>query len=147
MKLQSFKYTLSLSALIVCLLLMACGGDNPPEPTSAEQVRALLTASEWRLQTVQVDGIDKTDIYAGLKLQFTANGFTAASGKAIWPASGTWSFTNDAATQLKRNDDVAVDIRSITSSELELELAWSDNTLGSGRVSSIAGKHVFVFTK
>lgn len=147
MKLQSFKYTLSLSALVVCMFLMACGGDNEPEPTPADQIRALLIASEWRLETVQVDGIDKTDVYSGLKLQFTTNGYTAISGKAIWPATGTWSFTDDAATKLKRNDGLEIDIISITTTKLELGLTWTETTIGSGRVGSVGGRHAFVFVK
>lgn len=147
MKLQSIKYTLSFTVLVACLFLIACGNDDPTEATPAEQVSALLVASEWRMQSVQVDGIDKSDVYSGLTLQFTANGFTSAAGQAIWPASGTWSFTDDAATKFKRDDGLEITISSITATQLDLELSWTETTLGSGRVSSVGGKHRFVFVK
>ncbi|MBX2915598.1 MAG: hypothetical protein KF856_10055 [Cyclobacteriaceae bacterium] len=147
MKLQLINKFLALATLVACIFLMACGGDEPTEPTPVEQVRALLIANEWRLQQVQVDGVDKTDVYSGLKLQFNTTGFTATSGKAIWPATGTWSFTDDTATKLKRNDGLEIRIKNITAAQLELELTWSETTLGTGRTSAIAGMHVFTFVK
>ncbi|MBX2896676.1 MAG: hypothetical protein KF763_14620 [Cyclobacteriaceae bacterium] len=147
MKLQLINKFLALATLVACIFLMACGGDEPTEPTPAEQVRALLITSEWRMQRVQVDGVDKTDVYNGLKLQFSTTGFTATSGKAIWPATGTWSFTDDTATKLKRNDGLEIRIKNITAAQLELELNWTTTTLGSGRVGSVAGTHVFTFVK
>ncbi|MBN8577551.1 MAG: hypothetical protein J0L66_11455 [Cytophagales bacterium] len=144
MKTQPHIYVLLILLLAATLLLAACKGGGEDEPTPADQVRNLLAASEWNLQSVQVDGVDKTATYSGLKIQFTGNSFTTVNGKAIWPASGTWSFTDDTATKIKRNDGLEMDIVNISTSNLQLQFTWNSSSLGAGRTTSVAGSHVLI---
>lgn len=128
------------------LLVSACGGDST-EPSASDKVRALLIAGEWPVQSVQVNGVDRTSVYTGLSLRFTQSSYSTTQGRAVWPGSGTWQFTDDSATTLLRNDGLEVRIGSITHTRLELELTWTQQTLGHGRIASVAGRHVFVFVK
>ncbi|MFM7487573.1 MAG: hypothetical protein ACKO13_11725, partial [Cytophagales bacterium] len=118
-----------------------------PTISKQDQVKAILTASPWKVNTVSVDGMDKTITYKDLGLTFTSTGFTSVSGAAIWPASGTWSFTSAEATAFKRDDGLEVTIQEATDTSLKLALTWNKTTLSSGKVESVSGAHVFSFKK
>ncbi len=127
----------------VMVHLSGCGGD--PAPSKQEEVTAKLTAATWEMQDVTVDGTDKTSVYEGLDISFTATGFTTTNGGAIWPATGTWSFTDANATAITRNDGLTVTLLEVTDTSLTLALTWSKTTLGPGRTGSVSGQHVFSF--
>ena len=112
-----------------------------------EEVTAALTSGAWKVKTVTVDNVDKTSSFKDLGLTFTATSFTSTNGGVIWPATGTFNFTDANATAIKRNDNLEVQVQEATTSSLKLGLTWTKTTLGSGRVESISGQHVFSFTK
>ena len=85
--------------------------------------------------------------YDGLKLSFNNGGFTSVNGRGVWPATGTWSFTDDSGKAFKRGDEALVDIVSISETNLTLSLDWAKTTVGPGRSLSVPGKHVFSMTK
>jgi hypothetical protein len=122
-----------------------CSGDK--KITRQEEVTAALTSGTWKVNMVTVDGVDKTSTYKDLTLTFTGNSFSSTNGGVIWPASGTYTFTDANASALKRNDNLEVQIQEAATSSLKLGLNWTKTTLGSGRVESFSGQHVFSFTK
>ena len=126
------------------------GGAADPAPAVAskqDEVKAKLTSPTWKMQSVTVDGTDKTSIYKDLSLKFSASGFTSTNGGAVWPASGTWTFTSAEATAIKRDDGLVVTLQEVTDTSLKLALTWSKTTLGPGRVESVSGQNVFSFGK
>ena len=131
--------------------LSSCGGASgdptPATPSKQDEVKAKLTFATWKMQSVTVDGTDKTSVYKDLSLKFTASGFTSTNGGVIWPVTGTWSFADADATAIKRDDGLEVKLQDITDTSLKLALTWSKTTLGPGRVGSISGQHVFSFGK
>jgi len=130
------------------LFVSGCKGKSEdPKPSKQDEVQAILISGNWRIQTVTVDGVDETDVYEGLTLRFTATNYTSTNGLPVWPASGTWVFTSDAATAFERNDGMLVEILEATPTSLKLGLAWDETTIGSGRASSVEGDHVFSFVK
>jgi hypothetical protein len=137
-----------LSALMITSLVVfsSCGGGGDPEPavTKKEEVTALLVGKSWKIKSVSVDNVDKTSMFTGLIVTFTSTGFTVTNPDPIWPATGTWSFTNNDATFIKRNDNLEMEIAA-TATELNVTLNWNKTTLGPGRVGSVSGRHVFVF--
>jgi hypothetical protein len=135
----------SVSFLAATLLLIGCGGDS--SPSASEVTTKQLTSSGWKISTVQVDGTDQTALFTNMTLSFTATNYATTKGGAVWPASGTWMFTDGTAKKIKRNDNLEVTIVEITDTSLKLSLSWAAGTFGSGRVSSIAGNHVFSFVK
>lgn len=142
------RFSLSVLALLSIGILSNCGSSNDaPTLSKQDQVKAILTASPWKVNTVSVDGVDKTITYKDLTLTFTNTGFTSVSGGPVWPASGTWNFTTADATAFKRDDGLEVTILEATATSLKLGLTWSKTTLGQGRTQSVSGAHVFNFRK
>lgn len=137
----------SILAVVAIGALSHCGGDEPTLPSKQDEVTKILTGSPWKINTVSVDGTDKTLTYKDLGLTFTETGFTSVDGEPVWPASGTWSFTSNEATAFTRNDGLIVTIQQANATSLKLALTWSKNTLGSGKTQSVSGAHVFSFGK
>src|SRR5436190_4270793 len=124
-------------AVIVGFAHLAACKKKDPAPSATSK----LTANNWVMQSVTVDGVDKTSLYAGLTIKFTATAFTTTNGGAVWPATGTWHWTNNEQTVFERNDGLPV-TAEVTDSTLKLSLVWAKNTLG-GKVQSVAGNHIF----
>jgi hypothetical protein len=137
-------FFIAVTALLVALA-SACSDSG--EQSEKEIVLKKLTSKTWVLNSVTVDGTDKSSTFAGLTLSFTPTGFTVANGNIIWPQESTWSFTDDTASSFIRNSDqVTVKILELTDTMMKLELIWSAATFGpGGRGESVSGKYVFVF--
>jgi hypothetical protein len=142
---MKLPYTLSILALFAINLFSSCKEPVTP-PTPEEITSALLTASgtTWKMQDVKVDGVDKSSLFTGLTLKFTAGSYSTTNGGPVWPASGTWTFTSDQATTIRRNDNIEVQVQ-VTATSLKLTLAWDKDTIGPGRTESVSGQHVFTF--
>lgn len=139
------RIAITLRAVILFTVPFISGCDSSEPQPETERVKELLTATEWKMQTVTVDGADQTSVYAGLRLSFTSSSYTATNGGAIWPASGTWSFADESGKMINRNDGLQLTVDEVTAIKLALKLSWSKTTLG--RVESVSGAHVFVFNK
>lgn len=149
----TFKLLMSLVILTTAVtVFQSCksGADDPGpgggDATEAEKVSALMKKGTWKLNSVTVDGVAK-NLYAGMTITFTQDGFTTTKADPVWPANGTWAFADNTAKAIVRNDQTTVTIESINDANMTLSLTWTKTTLGPGRVESIAGKHVFVFGK
>lgn len=149
MKKITIQFVQVLSVLSI-LFLSGCGSKSDPIPaveTDAAKNTKLLTAGTWSVQTVLVDGVDKTIVYKDLKLTFTATGFTSTGGGSVWPATGTWKFADDTGKVITRGDGLSINLTEVSSTKLVLALTWTKTTLDGGRVESVAGQHVFTFGK
>ena len=126
-------------ALILCL--SACDKEKvekkTPDPGSAS-----LT-SAWQVETVTVDGVDQTAIYAGFRIAFDAKTYTSINGSPIFAPSGTWVFANEAGTRVVLDGFLDTDIKFVTDDILELSLQWDQFTFEVGRTKSVWGRHVF----
>lgn len=144
---NTFKSVLGLCIVCGLFLIAGCDKSSPaPEPTEAEKVTTILKSGTWKIFTVTVDDT-QSDLYDNMTLSFTNSGYNTTNAAPVWPASGTWSFTNDSGKILKRDDGVLITIDAVTEDGLVLSLSWSKTTLGKGRTASVNGKHVFVFLK
>ncbi|HEY5691306.1 MAG TPA: hypothetical protein VIS49_07620 [Cyclobacteriaceae bacterium] len=143
------KYHTHLStalSIVTLFTLLSISGCNSYEPIIKVQVIKLLTAAPWNLSSVDVDGVDQTSVYNGLIITFSDDTFTSSNGGAVWPATGTWVFTDEQATAFERDDGLIVTIQEITETSLKLALTWNETTVGSGRTGSVSGNNVFSFT-
>ncbi len=150
MKTQPNRILILLFSFVSCICVISgCGGGGDPEPTvtKSEEVTKILSGGTWKLSTVMVDGVDQTNVYKGLTLNFTSTSITSSNGGLVWPANSTWKFTDDTATAIDRGDGIKVTISEVKSDKLSLVLTWSKTTLGSGRASSVKGQHTFSFGK
>lgn len=143
--------------VIVCVAMASvnfssCGskGDPSPNPTNntaeVERVAGLLKAGTWKIQSVMVDGTDRTSLFTGFTLTFSDLTYTPVNGGPVWFANSTWGFVGDGASSFVRTDTLVVGIGAISDSSLTLTLTWTKTTYVGGRGSSVAGKHTFVFT-
>ena len=147
--LKSFLSIIFLIAIVVVFDSCKGGGDDPGpgnNQSESDLVTGLLTASPWKIKSLTIDGVAK-NAYPNLVVTFTKTTFTSTGGVPVWPATGSWMFTDDTAKFFKRDDQTVVAIESIDQSNLTMSLTWSQTSLGPGRVSSVAGKHVFVMGK
>jgi hypothetical protein len=127
------------------LFMQGCKKDSAQPET--ERVKALLKSNAWKIQSVQVDNVDKTSLYAGFTLSFTDANYSTTKGGGLWPATGTWAFVDDTGKKIKRNDNLEITLVEVTETSLKLSFNWSKTTLGPGRVSSVAGNHIFNMVK
>ena len=151
--------------LTLCIAFMNCGGDspqpNPPvEPTAEEIMTEALTTGggSWGLgagSTVVVtkgtNQIDVTeDLFNGFSITFSETGYTTTGTSPVWARTDSWLFkSNTEGTVLIRNSDgKEVTIKSISATELQLELYWDQNTNEEGgRTQSTMGTHLFTLKK
>jgi hypothetical protein len=131
------------SLLWLILALSACSEGGDPAPlTESEKVTQVMTKGTWKAKTVMVDGVNETSVYAGLELTFTPTSYTSKNGGSVWPASGTWRFTDETGTTIERSDGTVIGVLEATDSQLVLALTWDKTTLEPGRAESIEGQHV-----
>ena len=124
--------------------LSSCKGDEAP--SAQDLVKSKLTSATWKIQSVKVDGVDQTSVYTGFTLTVTDGNFTTVNGGPAWPASGTWTFTSNDGSRVKRDDGTEIDVE-ITETTLKLTFEWATTTIGSGRSLSVKGKNVFTLTQ
>jgi hypothetical protein len=144
---KTLRSLASIAIAISLATLMNCHHkhhDPTPEPTQADKVTALLVAGQWKLSQLQIDDTVDDGFFNGLTITFTNTGFTAVNGDPVWPANGTWSFTDANAQAIKRNDNIEVAIETIDADNLQLSLQWNQTTIG-GRLASVSGKYTFKF--
>ena len=134
------------SIAIIAAIIQLSGCKEDAAISNQDEVKAKLTAAAtWKMQTVLVDGTDKSTVYKDLNIKFTDTGFTSTNGGVVWPATGTWSFTDADATAITRNDGLTVSLQEVTGTSLKLALSWSKTTFAPGRSGSVSGQHVFSF--
>ena len=139
-------FVLMLVVAIIEGLFTQLSSCKKKDPTPTEDiVTKRLIANNWIMQSVTVDGADKTSVYPGLTIKFTESSFTTTHGGVVWPASGIWEYTSTDHTVIKRNDGLPVTVE-VTDTTLKLSLIWATTTLG-GRIASVQGQHVFNFVK
>ncbi|MBX2896234.1 MAG: hypothetical protein KF763_12370 [Cyclobacteriaceae bacterium] len=142
------KRVQQVSVLILCLAFPFLSGcNNDPELKETDRVKAILIDGAWTMQSVLVSGVDQTAVYIGLQINFSATGYTAQHGGSVWPASGTWEFTDETAKTIMRNDGLSVSIVQLEQKKLVLGLTWNKTTFGSGRVNSVSGAHTFTLVR
>ena len=145
------KYTTSLTIscamclLIVSSILLSSCSESTPE-TAQNKALKLLTGT-WHVTNVTIDGVTKNDLFTGFTLTFTPTSYSSSNGEPEWPTAGTWSFTDDTAQSIVRDDDTVVGITSLTDGNVTLTLPWDQIILGGGRTHSTSGDFVFEFSR
>jgi hypothetical protein len=94
-----------------------------------------------------VDGVDRSDLYKDLSIDFGNGVYSAKNGMPVWKESGKWKFLNDEAHFLILDDDVEMEILSITDKRLELSFQWSIDSFEAGRIKSVKGKNKFTLIR
>lgn len=151
------RAVLSVALLGSIVIFSGCGGKGGnPEPLTDKQFG--LLSKTWKVKSsggVLLGSTDSTSHWTNFKLTIGGtkgqpNSFTySCTGRpprSVWPASGTWSFGTDPATQIIR-DAQAQDALNITysvdaaSSNLQLQFSFSGK--GYTRISNVSGDWTF----
>ena len=130
--------------LIIVALTIYLSSCKKNTPSVTEVNTRILTSPTWKIKKLLVDNADQTSLYTNMTLTFTNTTYTATNGEPVWPASGTWSLSDD-GLKITRDDDLIITVSSISDTELTLELDWTTTTYSGGRKSSVQGHHVFTF--
>ncbi|MBL7855392.1 MAG: DUF5004 domain-containing protein [Cyclobacteriaceae bacterium] len=138
--------------LIVAFTLVfafVAGCSEDASLTEEQRVTALLSGESWEVNRVEVDGQDKSDLFADFSLQFKEDKtYTSTGITRVWARSGTWQFTDPInPTVLLRDDGVEVTLETLSEQQLVLVLNWSTTTISGGRGSSVRGNHRFVLQR
>lgn len=131
--------------ITVVVMAFACGN----ETTVADETRALLKARTWSVYSVQMDGIDKTSMFSGMKINFEDQVYTAQNGGFIWGSDLrlSWAFQDTEATKFAIGSGPTVYIQELTKSSMTLRLRWSLDDFGGGATSPESGLYVFEFRR
>ena len=126
--------------LNLSIVLASCGSHSAP--TEADKTRGLLNSGAWKVDYVTVDGTDQTDVYKNFTISFSGNTYSTTNGGGAWSVNGTWQFIDATGKQIKRSDNLVVNINEVSASKLVLSFTLDDNSY-SGRSSSVGGLNVF----
>lgn len=138
------KFNISILLIVALAFAVSCRHKKNDDPSPQDQQKTFLINGgiAWKLGTVTKNGLDVTDQFDGFRL--TIGDFTYTTVNALasaWPASGSWSFTNEAGTLVTRNDGVEIQVQVSTTS---LKLTFMVTGLGGGgRIDSVDGGYVF----
>ena len=130
--------------VIAFVVITGCGKKETISQTTLNT--NILSSHGWKLQSLMVDNVDKTILYSGMTLSFTAATYATTKGSPVWASNGTWTFSGNDGKTITRDDQIDVSIDQIADSQLVLSLTWNKTTLG-GRQESVSGKHVYTLVK
>jgi hypothetical protein len=130
---------------LLSLQVVVTNSCTHPEESEKELTLRLLQSAHWKINSLHIDGVDKSTTLPGLSLKFSETGFVSENGGMLWPTAGGWHFQGEKAKVIIRSDDLEVTIVEIHESKLALSFQWTRTTIGSGKEKSIAGNHLFIF--
>ena len=138
--------------LLFSLILISCGSGDP-KPDQAAQKLEELSKRDWKIQSVERDGIDYTSFYtnfkitiSGTKQLLTYQTFNRPS-KSPWMASGTAVFGDQISKQLILNPNTAYELDvdyETNATRLEMRFYFEGEGYNA-RVSQVKGPWIFVF--
>jgi hypothetical protein len=139
-------YALEIVLLVVFLAILAlvCSCSKDDGESAIARTERLLQ-STWQLERLMVDGVDQTSLFSNLVITISNGNYTTQNGEPVWPASGTWSLTDE--NTITRDNNTEVTIVSLNETNVTLQLHWDSDTFSPGRTASVAGEHVFEFSR
>lgn len=138
----------------VLLTYAGCKGDDP-EPAPVTDVQFDKLNKTWKINTVSLDGTDKTADYTGFQLTLSGTKGTppfnyATSGRpslSPWPASGKWDFGAAPETQMIRDKGTADELAmTYAVTESTLTISFTFNGTGyAARTGVVKGAWIYTF--
>jgi len=154
-----------LSFLMLAAVSLAYVGckDDDDKKDSEEKKQLAKLAGSWTLQTATADDADRTGDFTNLVLTLGGSyveggtynySFTGTrNDPSPWPASGTWKFGTNKATEMIRDPGSSSEILmnyQVTDTNLVISFSVPDGSSwagGTSRVRSVTGDWTFTFTK
>lgn len=119
----------------------SCRKDTTATPS--EVTGKQLSSGVWKVQSVMVDGTDKTNLFHGFTLQYSSTTFSSSNGTLVWPSSGTWNFKDETAKMIVRDDGLEMTIETVSNTKFTFSFVWTKTTYGGGRSNSTSGVYSF----
>ena len=149
---KSFKFILSAALIGVLFSYSGCKKTtSEPDPKDTQITKLSytwkLTKNEAKLDGQAQPGYDNFQLTISGSAGQTSFGYTTTGRPALspWPASGTWTFGTDFATQVVRDDGLPV---TYSVSDTQLQITFNYTGAGiAGRVNNVKGNWVYTFTK
>ncbi len=146
MKSNSIKLKVTLLWLAFILFAASgCKGDDGPTP---EELRLQELTATWSVESVVNDGSDVTNQFTGFTLiASSSQTYRTTNGGNPWPSQGTFSLVPNNLNAFIRDDNVQVNIASITETTLSLTFQMSAIRSTVHGVNGITGAFTFNLTK
>lgn len=152
---KAFKVLSLLGLVVVLLTYSGCGGGSDPEP-SVTEVQLGKLSKTWKINTVTLDGVDRTADYSAFQLVLSGSAaatsfdYTTSGRPALspWKASGKWEFGTTPETQIIRDKGTGADELNLTYAVTESTLSITFRFNGDGytaRTSVVKGDWIFTF--
>jgi hypothetical protein len=123
---------------LFCVVFAGCKDKDSLSPK--ETVSKQLSSGTWKVKSVLIDQADATSKFTGMTLNFTSSSFTSTNADPVWPATGTYEFTNETGSTFQRNDKLLVGVFIINDNALVLGITYSNTP-------DTPGQHIFTFSK
>jgi hypothetical protein len=146
---------LSLLGLFAVLLTYSSCKDDPATPESITDVQLAKVAKTWKINTVTLDGNDRTAEYAAFQLVLsgtkgnTSFGYSTTGRPSLspWKSSGSWQFGTAVETQMIRDKATADELAmNYTVTETTLQITFNFSGAGyAARTGVVTGNWVFTF--
>lgn len=136
-----------IALLLMAILIISCGGDDPT-PLTEEQEQLKLLAKTWNLNTANVDGLDVGDWFEGLQVSFTeSKSFTVQHAvPPIWIEAGTFQLEKSGSNYIiKRSDGVDLTITTLNNTSVSISMNYIANA--NTRSAGISGSYTFIFSE
>ena len=127
-----------LSLLTTILFINGCDNDN--EPNQSPTPENILVGKTLTLISVKVDGVDKTNLYSGLILQFDDKSYESTEGDPFFNPIGTWQSLSTINT-IEFDGSLQSEFKVVSEDVVRFTFEWDETIFGGGRLSSIEGTH------
>jgi hypothetical protein len=145
---------LALLGLFAVLLTYSSCKDDPADQESPIDVQLAKVAKTWKINTVTLDGNDRTAEYAAFQLLLsgtkgnTSFGYSATGRPSLspWKSSGSWEFGAAPETQMIRDKGTADELNmTYAVTETTLKITFSFTGSGYSRTGVVKGQWEFNF--
>ncbi len=140
---------ITLAVLVGLSATLSCNQKQPIEEETEQIVFLNKISGDWRMNRVQVDGLDVTKSFPGLSLVIspTRNILVTNPVSPIWKTAAQFTLEPTGASfQLKRDDGVLITVEQPSATQLALRFQYDPAALG-GRAASVKGAFTFLLDK
>jgi len=135
------KFSYLVLVFVASVFLLSCGSDEEIEKTEQE-LFTINISDTWSAKTVVVDNI-AIEGFDNFTLTVGDGTYSTTNGNGLWPASGSWSFSNSGITSITRDDAIVMSVNLIDDNNLEISFTYD---LSGGRVAGVNDNFVFSLT-
>ncbi len=157
---SSFKKLLLSSLMVLSVLALSCGDDDPPQDGETE----ILTRGPWSLAnggSIIWEGTDISEDYTGMTMTFTTgsgdthtyNSTNAGTTEQtrLFRATGTWEWADTqtlTVIDFKESDKSLADVLLLTENTFRFRFTKADNAGGTAAgIDGLDGTYIITLTR